>query len=458
SLALPLPIWYWYPIIYKAFSICLLLFFFSFSTVFASATFTKATFFDITFYVSIATSTATVSSASTIIIVSPLLVLTSSPSVSPPPSSPPPPPSYPPPLPQPLHPDHSEPRKQAAQECNLFKGRWVPNGEAPYYTNTTCWMIQEHQNCMKYGRPDTEFLKWRWKPDDCELPVFDPARFLELVRGKAMAFVGDSLARNQMQSLMCLLSKVEYPKDISSTSDENFKRMYYRTYDFTIFIFWSPFLVRTEGPDREGPLGLWKLHLDEVDKRWMAHMKRFDYLIISGGNWFTRPSMYYRRKKLVGCNYCQSNKVPMLSLYTAHRRAFHTALRAIIRSKGYKGLTFLRTVSPQHFENGKWNEGGDCPRTRPHQRNEARMDGMDLRLYKDQLHEFREADKVGRRQNLRFKLLDTTQAMVMRPDGHPSRYGHWPQANEAMYNDCVHWCLPGPIDMWNDMLLQMLNG
>lgn len=94
------------------------------------------------------------------------------------------------------------------KDCDISHGEWIPDPNAPYYTNSTCWMIQEHQNCMKYGRPDTEFLKWRWKPEGCELLHFDPIRFLELVQGKSMAFVGDSLARNQMQSLMCLLSKV----------------------------------------------------------------------------------------------------------------------------------------------------------------------------------------------------------------------------------------------------------
>jgi len=94
--------------------------------------------------------------------------------------------------------------------CDIFSGEWVPNPEAPYYTNTTCWAIHEHQNCMKFGRPDTDFIKWKWKPYGCEdgLPVFDPVRFLEIVRGKTMAFVGDSVSRNHMQSLICLLSQV----------------------------------------------------------------------------------------------------------------------------------------------------------------------------------------------------------------------------------------------------------
>ncbi|CAI0451216.1 unnamed protein product [Linum tenue] len=47
--------------------------------------------------------------------------------------------------------------------------------------------------------------------------------------------------------------------------------------------------------------------------------------------------------------------------------------------------------------------------------------------------------------------------MLLRPDGHPSSYGHLPDANVTLYNDCVHWCLPGPIDTWSDFLLQTLR-
>ncbi|CAI0547730.1 unnamed protein product [Linum tenue] len=51
-------------------------------------------------------------------------------------------------------------------------------------------------------------MKWRWRPKDCELPLFDAVQFLELVRGKSMAFIGDSVGWNQAQSLLCLLMSV----------------------------------------------------------------------------------------------------------------------------------------------------------------------------------------------------------------------------------------------------------
>jgi hypothetical protein len=93
--------------------------------------------------------------------------------------------------------------------CDVSSGEWVHDPAAPYYTNATCPFIDSRQDCMKYGKPELgSILRWRWQPHVCDIPRFDAAAFLRLVRHKSMAFVGDSVARNHMQSLMCLLSKV----------------------------------------------------------------------------------------------------------------------------------------------------------------------------------------------------------------------------------------------------------
>ncbi|XP_010257818.1 PREDICTED: protein trichome birefringence-like 19 [Nelumbo nucifera] len=345
------------------------------------------------------------------------------------------------------------------QYCDIFNGEWVPNPEAPYYTNSTCWAIHDHQNCMKYGKPDTGFMKWRWKPNDCELPIFNPAQFLKIVRGKSMAFVGDSVGRNQMQSLICLLSRVEYPVDVSKTSDQQFKRWRYVSYNFTIASFWAPYLVKAKQADPNSPLytGLYNLYLDEFNDEWASQIDEFDYVIFSAGHWFFRPTMFYENGQLVGCYYCFKENVTDLTMSYSYRKAFRTAFRVINSLENFKGITFLRTFSPSHFENGEWNKGGDCVRTRPFMNNETRLEGITLELYLTQIEEFKYAEREGRKRGLRFRLLDATQAMLLRPDGHPSRYGHWAHENVTLYNDCVHWCLPGPIDTWNDFLLEMLK-
>ncbi|CAM8933184.1 unnamed protein product [Rhodiola kirilowii] len=346
------------------------------------------------------------------------------------------------------------------QNCDLFSGEWVRNFKAPYYTNATCWAIHEYQNCMKYGRPDTDYLKWRWQPDGCDLPVFNPAQFLEMVRDKSMAFVGDSVGRNHMQSLMCLLSRVEYPVDESHTSDEQFKRWKYKTYNFTLATFWTPHLVRTEYLDSTNPTlpKIHHLYLDEHDENWTTQIEDFSYVIISGGHWFFSPMVYHEEGQVVGCHYCQDPNVPDLKLYYGYRKAMRTALKAINRLKNYKGITFLRTFAPSHFENGAWNQGGDCVRKRPYRSNETSLEASTLEIYMTQIEEFKVAEREGNRRGLKFRLMDVTQPMLLRPDGHPSKYGHWPNGTHVtLHNDCVHWCLPGPIDNWNDFLLEMLK-
>ncbi|KAI3866867.1 hypothetical protein MKX03_027100 [Papaver bracteatum] len=349
--------------------------------------------------------------------------------------------------------------KYGNPNCNIFEGEWIWNSNATYYTNTTCNHIHDHQNCMKFGRPDTDFLKWRWKPNDCELPIFDPFKFLELVRGKALAFVGDSVGRNHMQSLLCLLSKVERPTDVSYREEQEFQRWYYPSYNFTVAVFWTPYLVRTTHAEVNGTTitGLISLYLDEYDLEWTTQIDEFDYIIISAGQWFFRPTMFYENNELVGCFKCLKDGVKSLELSYGYGKAFQTAFRAINSSPNFKGTTYLRTFSPGHFENGLWNEGANCVRKKPLKSSEITLDYGALWLYNAQVEKFKTAEEEGKRNGKQFRLLNTTHAMFMRPDGHPSSYGHWPKENVTSYNDCVHWCLPGPIDSWSDFLLEMLR-
>ncbi|KAI3665781.1 hypothetical protein L6452_44414 [Arctium lappa] len=341
--------------------------------------------------------------------------------------------------------------------CDLFSGEWVENPEGPYYTNASCYAIQEHQNCMKYGRPDRDFLKWRWKPHGCELPIFDPSKFLEMMRGKSLAFVGDSIARNHMQSLLCLLSRVAYPNDVSNSDDLNFRHWKYPGYDFNISIFWSPYLVNTERINKKDVTQPFKLYLDELDESWTSQIENFNYVVISAGQWFFRPTIFYSNRRVIGCLYCPESTIHHRSSTFSYRRAWRTTFKAINGLKNFKGIVFMRSFAPSHFEGGGWDKGGDCVRTKPFKNNESVMEDYSLEMYKTQLQEYIIGEREGRRKGIKITLIDVTQVMQLRPDGHPGRYDHWPLQNVAMPNDCVHWCLPGPIDAWNDLLMELIG-
>lgn len=341
--------------------------------------------------------------------------------------------------------------------CDLFTGEWVQNPAAPYYTNTSCSSIYIRQDCLKNGRPDSEFLKWRWKPDGCDLPIFNPLQFFEMLRGKSIAFIGDSVNGNQIQSLICLLSRVDYPVSVP-TPNENFKLYNYTYFNFAFALFVSPHLVRTTEADPNGPTntGLFNLYLDEFDPNWTPYIHKFDYILISADQSFFRPSIYYEKKNITGCHYCLNDKIPDLTANYGYQKALRTAFRAINGLKKFKGVTFLRTLSPTHFENGPWDQGGNCNRTAPFRRNQTALENSHLDLYKIQMEEFKAAVEEGKKKGKKFRLMDTMKAMLLRPDGHPDKYDHGPNEN-ATINDCQHWCVPGPIDAMNDFLFEMVK-
>lgn len=56
------------------------------------------------------------------------------------------------------------------RDCDLGKGRWVYDESYPLYTNWSCPFIDEGFNCGGNGRPDNRYMKWRWQPQDCQIP------------------------------------------------------------------------------------------------------------------------------------------------------------------------------------------------------------------------------------------------------------------------------------------------
>ncbi|XP_074580739.1 protein trichome birefringence-like 25 [Curcuma longa] len=100
--------------------------------------------------------------------------------------------------------------QMSKDKCDLFTGEWIPDPTEPTYTNQSCRFIESPQNCMMNGRPDTGYLFWRWKPHGCDVPPFSAKKFLGGMQNKCLALIGDSIFRNHAQSLLCLLSKVNF--------------------------------------------------------------------------------------------------------------------------------------------------------------------------------------------------------------------------------------------------------
>jgi GDSL/SGNH-like Acyl-Esterase family found in Pmr5 and Cas1p len=64
-----------------------------------------------------------------------------------------------------------------------------------------------------------------------------------------------------------------------------------------------------------------------------------------------------------------------------------------------------------------------------------------------------------KQKGVNVKFLNITQLSEYRKDAHPSVYRkQWDPLTEeqlknpSSYADCIHWCLPGVPDIWNQIL------
>ncbi|CAN0857408.1 Xyloglucan O-acetyltransferase 4 [Linum grandiflorum] len=346
--------------------------------------------------------------------------------------------------------------KDQDEKCDLFKGRWVPDHEGARYSNSSCKTIPDSKNCFRHGRKDKDFLNWRWKPDHCVLHKFDPKAFFKIVRGKTMAFVGDSVARNHFESLLCLLSQEETPVDAYKNDDDRNRIWHFPKHQFILKVLWSKFLIAGEERMINGTsTDIHDLYLDKLDENWARDLHALDYVIISDVHWFFRGIYLHQDSKLVGCIYCGEPNVTNWYVSNVVKTALGVALNRINTCGECKStVTVMRTFSPSHFEHGAWNTGGNCNRTSPIHEKELNSGEGDYEMRDKQIEALEKIRRKAKKGN-KYGVMDVTSAMRMRPDGHPGE--HWGNIWMKGYNDCVHWCMPGPIDVWNDFLLAILT-
>ncbi|KAM1257427.1 hypothetical protein ACFX2G_032027 [Malus domestica] len=313
------------------------------------------------------------------------------------------------------------------------KGRWIKdNNSYPLYTYRSCSFIEKGFNCEGNGRLDTDFMKWRWQPEDCGIPRFNARKMLELMRGKRLVFVGDSLNRNQCQSMVCMLMGAI--RGLRVTKGKRGYTFTFVDYKCTVEFYTSPFLV-DKGIARVGQRQVQTLQIDAID-RASSRWRGADILIFDTGHWWND------HKTNAGMNFYQEGgKIhPHLDVSTALRKAMMTWGSWVDKNiNPRKTRVFFRSLSPTHFRGGQWNTGGSCT--------EATEPLLELLRIADERNII--AEQVVKQMKTRVTLLNITGLSEYRVDGHPSVYGN---SYASGVQDCSHWCLPGVPDMWNELL------
>ncbi|GAB4831983.1 Protein trichome birefringence-like 33 [Ancistrocladus abbreviatus] len=371
------------------------------------------------------------------------------------------------------HPPHSSVSKAAKKRekllpfaigrgeegCDIFSGKWVRDESTrPPYEESDCPYIQPQLTCQKHGRPDRDYQYWRWQPNDCSLPDFNATLMLEALRGKRMLFVGDSLNRGQFVSLVCLLHSVipENEKSMEASYD-SLTVFRAKEYNATIEFYWAPFLMESNSDNavihRVSDRIVRKGSINTHGKYW----KGADIVVFNTYLWWMTG---LKMKILKGSFQDEVKEIVELSTEDAYRMVMKSMLRWVQTNMDLKKTrVFFTSMSPTHAKSIDWGgeANGNCYNETTMIEDPAYW-GSDSRKSVMQV-----IGDVFRKSSVPISFLNITQLSSYRRDAHTSIYKkQWspltPEqlANPASYADCVHWCMPGVQDTWNELLYAKL--
>nr|XP_010921023.1 protein trichome birefringence-like 33 [Elaeis guineensis] len=344
--------------------------------------------------------------------------------------------------------------------CDVFSGKWVYDEVSrPHYTEKQCRFISAQMKCQAFGRPDKAYQHWRWQPHGCSLPSFNATFMLRRLRGKRILFVGDSLTKSQFMSMICLLQRAipKYAKyHRHYESHTIFSAPKYRV---TIEFYWAPFLVESNCDNATVHRVMDRIvhaYSGSIN-RHAQHWKGVDVLIFNTYMWWITgaPMKILRRSRKGGMEF-----IKLMEAEDAYGLVLKRMVRWLEKNMDpQKTRVFFTGISPSHWRSIEWRgeRDGTCyNQTTPIDDPSYWGSGASKSMMKVM-------EQVLSNATVPITILNITQLSAYRKDAHTSIYKQLPYQlthtqlkNPKSYADCVHWCLPGLQDTWNELLYTKL--
>ncbi|XP_042435148.1 protein trichome birefringence-like 28 [Zingiber officinale] len=349
------------------------------------------------------------------------------------------------------------------ETCDLARGEWVFDDVGfPMYREEQCQYLSQQMSCSRNGRPEAMYQKWRWQPAGCSLPKFDASLVLEWLRGKRMVFIGDSMNRNQWESFVCLMQTVVPPEGRDRRVEGSRIIFTIKEHNASIEFYWAPFLVESNSDDpniHSIPVRI--INPDAIEKH-AVHWEGADVLVFNTYIWWMN-TFEMRVLRPGARNWTEHD---MVVRYQAYDRVLRTLTSWLDRNVDpIKTTVFFMSMSPIHSKSSDWGNpaGIKCAKeTLPITNMTGISVGTDINI-------FALAKKALGSPALRVPVtfVDITTMSERRKDAHTSvftvRRGALltpeQQAKPGEFADCIHWCLPGVPDTWNQLLfVHLLSG
>ncbi|KAI7858862.1 GDSL/SGNH-like acyl-esterase family found in Pmr5 and Cas1p-domain-containing protein [Circinella umbellata] len=290
-----------------------------------------------------------------------------------------------------------------------------------------------------YRRPDEKgefararhILDYQWKPKKCELVPFDANAFSAYIADHPLLFVGDSINQLEYESMACLLGEKLY----NPTGDTNITG----GHDM-----WASQLVHESKLQVQGAVSLAYLRsdylvrlddfklLDPNDDEgfvigrgsnypWKHALSRFHHIVLNTGpHWHTN--------KKWGPNESDEEMV------VAYKKAMKIVVDYLTDNMTPLQRIWIRSTPYGHLECSKYTEPSKVPHVPQRKPGEFQWD---MHVKFDEVWK----DLIEETGDDRIRFFNVSSMANLRGDAH-----------SRPDSDCLHTCLPGPVDDWNKLL------